>query len=81
MIGKIQKWGNSQGVRIPKQLLATASLRENDEVELIAEYGQIIIKRLRKDKSYTIQELFADYKTESTPAEEEWGPPVGREEW
>jgi antitoxin MazE len=81
MIGKIQKWGNSQGIRIPKQLLAIASLRENDEVELIAEYGQIIIKRLRKDKSYTIRELFADYKTESTPAEVEWGPPVGREVW
>ncbi|MBT9132590.1 MAG: hypothetical protein DDT33_01113 [Firmicutes bacterium] len=33
MIGKIQKWGNSNGIRIPKQLLAIASLREDEEVE------------------------------------------------
>jgi antitoxin MazE len=81
MIGKIQKWGNSQGIRIPKQLLAIASLREDDEVELIAEYDRIIIKRLRERKNYTIQELFAGYKSEYVPGEVEWGPPAGREEW
>ncbi|ADG81412.1 AbrB/MazE/SpoVT family DNA-binding domain-containing protein [Thermincola potens] len=82
MMAKIQKWGNSQGIRIPKQLLAIASIKEDDEVELIAEYGKIIIRRARKkEKKYTIQELFADYKAEYTPDEEEWGPPVGREEW
>lgn len=82
MIAKIQKWGNSQGIRIPKQLLSIASIRENDEVELIAECDKIIIRRARKkDKNYTIQELFANYKTGHTPGEEEWGPPMGREEW
>ncbi len=81
MIGKIQKWGNSNGIRIPKQLLAIASLREGEEVELIAEYDRIIIKRLSKKTNYTIHELFAGYKTESIPGEEEWGPPAGREEW
>lgn len=82
MMAKIQKWGNSQGIRIPKQLLAIASIKEDDEVELIAEYDKIIIRRARKKgEKYTLQELFADYKTEYTPEEEEWGSPTGREEW
>jgi antitoxin MazE len=80
MMAKIQKWGNSQGIRFPKQLLAIASIKEDDEVELIAEYDKIIIRRARKkEKKYTIQELFADYKTEYTPEEEEWGSPMGRD--
>ncbi|MEW6624403.1 MAG: AbrB/MazE/SpoVT family DNA-binding domain-containing protein [Bacillota bacterium] len=81
MMAKIQKWGNSQGIRIPKQLLAIASIKEDDEVELIAEYDKIIIRRAKKEKNYTIQELFAEYNTEHAPEEEEWGPPMGREEW
>lgn len=82
MMAKIQKWGNSQGVRIPKQLLAIASIKQDDEVELIAEYDKIIIRRARKkEKKYTIQELFTDYKTKHIPEEVEWGQPMGREEW
>lgn len=82
MLAKIQKWGNSQGIRIPKQLLALASLKEGDEVELIAEYDKIIIRRARSvEKKYTLQELFADYQAEEHPGEVDWGPPAGKEEW
>ena len=34
MYATIQKWGNSQGLRIPKALLDALDLRENDRVEL-----------------------------------------------
>jgi antitoxin component of MazEF toxin-antitoxin module len=34
MLAKIQKWGNSQGIRIPKQLLALASFKEGDDINL-----------------------------------------------
>jgi len=34
--------GNSQGIRIPKSILETASMRENDKVEIIPEQGDII---------------------------------------
>ena len=82
MLAKLQKWGNSQGIRIPKQLLALASFKEGDDIEIIAEYDKIIIRHPEVVlKKYTIQELFADYETNHQSSEEEWGAPSGKEEW
>jgi antitoxin MazE len=41
----IQKWGNSNGIRLPKAALNTAKLREKDSVEIIAQENEIIIKK------------------------------------
>lgn len=82
MITKLQKWGNSQGVRIPKQFLTQAAFSENDEVEIIAENNQIIIRHLPGFiNKYSIEELFVGYNGEYKPDEEKWGPSTGREEW
>ena len=48
----IVRWGNSRGVRLPKTLLETASLAENDKVDVIAENGQIIIKKSEKKRTH-----------------------------
>jgi len=82
MLTKLQKWGNSQGIRIPKQLLLLASFKEGEEVEIIAEYGKIIIRHKEKPvKKYKIEELFADYQIGNNLKEEDWGTPSGKEEW
>ena len=49
MYATIQKWGNSQGLRIPKALLDAVGLRENDRVELIQGEDSIQIKRAAFD--------------------------------
>lgn len=82
MHAKIQKWGNSQGVRIPKQLLSIASISEGDDIEIIAEYDRIIIRHIDKPiKKYKIEELFADYDSDRKLTEEDWGNTSGKEEW
>jgi antitoxin MazE len=84
MIAKLQKWGNSQGIRIPKQLLMLAAFKEDDEVEIIAEYDKIIIRHPEKTiKKYKIEELFAEYDVERKckTKEDDWGSPSGKEEW
>lgn len=82
MLTKLQKWGNSQGIRIPKQILSTASFTEGEDVEIVAEYDRIIIKHAEKPiKKYRIEELFTEYGTGGKQKEEEWGGPSGREEW
>ena len=82
MIGRIQKWGNSQGIRIPKHLLAVASMREGEELEITAEYDRIILKRLvKKEPQYELRELFAGYDGRHAPAAEDLGGPAGREVW
>ena len=35
MYATIQRWGNSQGLRIPKALLDAVGLKEHDRVELV----------------------------------------------
>lgn len=82
MISKLQKWGNSQGIRIPKQFLSLASFKEGEEVEIVAECDKIIIRHREKPvKKYVIEELFADYKVDVNAQEEDWGAPSGKEEW
>ncbi|MGI6585137.1 MAG: AbrB/MazE/SpoVT family DNA-binding domain-containing protein [Gracilibacteraceae bacterium] len=79
---KVQKWGNSQGVRIPKYILEKAKLNEGDAVEISVEDDKIVIFRpKRQPKQYTISELFENYKAEYKPEEPDWGKPVGKEEW
>ena len=43
MLSQVSKWGNSQGVRIPKKLLQNANINLNDEVEIKAKDGILLI--------------------------------------
>ena len=75
----IQKWGNSQGIRIPKSILDVLHWKEDEEVELFAQENKIIIKKPEKRKN--IKDLFADYDGEYVPVEIDWGEPQGKEIW
>lgn len=79
---KVQKWGNSQGVRIPKYILEKAKLNEGDTVEISVEDDKIVIFRPKRQlKQYTIGELFENYRAEYKPEEPDLGEPIGKEEW
>jgi len=41
----VQKWGNSSAVRLPKHILNTADIKEQDAVKLIARPNEIIIRK------------------------------------
>ena len=82
----IVRWGNSRGVRLPKMLLETANLADNDLVDVIVENGQIIIKKAEKRKHIPLSERLNGWK--GTPYEilaedKEWleMQPAGDEEW
>lgn len=78
----IRKWGNSQGVRIPKHLLDAVKLTANDEVIIRAENDTLIIEKAAPTQPRkTIKELFADYNGEYTPEEIDWGEKAGKEAW
>ncbi len=51
MSAKIQKWGNSLGIRIPKSVIEKANLDENSEVEIENKDGTIIISPRQKKES------------------------------
>jgi antitoxin MazE len=75
----IQKWGNSQAVRIPKIILEKAGLRENDRVEIRVEKGNLLI--IPQKKHLTLQERAAEYNGDYQPVEWDTGKPKGKEIW
>jgi len=77
MYGAIQKWGNSQGLRIPKGALQMTQLKEGDTVEIIADNNQLVIRKARGYQS--LDALFEGYSGEYRCSEADTGEPVGRE--
>ena len=57
----IQRWGNSQGIRIPKIVLEQANLSENDQVELTALDDSIILKKITKTRHIALQERLESF--------------------
>ena len=47
MLTKLQKWGNSQGVRFTKAILDEAQIRVGDQVNVSVRKGQIIVEPVR----------------------------------
>lgn len=80
MTTNIVKWGNSQGIRLPKYLLDSVQISDNDTVEVITENDSIIIKKLESRRK-TIQERFKDFDGPYEPEEIDWGKPAGKEIW
>jgi len=79
---KIQKWGNSQGLRLNKQLLERAGLKPGDEVEISVEDSSLVIVPAKKIRGkYNLENLVARIPKDYQPEEIDWGKPSGREEW
>ncbi len=82
MVSKVQKWGNSQGLRLSKQLLDQAEISVGDEVEIVVSENQILVKKAARSKpKYDIRELVAQIPKCYEPDEVSFGPAVGKEEW
>lgn len=77
---KISKWGNSNGLRIPQEILDEVNIRRDDEVDLIVDQGELVIKKRNVPSS--LEELFKNY--DSAPfhsGEVDWGEARGNEYW
>ncbi len=81
MTTNIQKWGNSQGIRLPKHLLDSIKWNENEEIEITAQNGKLVIEKVVHKERKNIKELFANFDGEYTPQNVDWGEPVGDEVW
>jgi antitoxin MazE len=53
---RIQKWGNSLALRIPKAFAAEAQLEQDSLVEVTLSDGAIVVSRV-SEESYTIEQL------------------------
>jgi antitoxin MazE len=77
---KVQKWGNSLGLRIPKSFAEQAGVEAGSEVDLSVEEGELIVRPRRKP-SYDLKDLLRGVTAKNVHKEVETGDPVGREAW
>lgn len=80
MIGKIQKWGNSQGLRLAKHILERAKIEVGDDVEILVGKEEIHLRRKTRPK-FILAEMVARMPKNYQAQEDTFGQPVGREEW
>jgi len=78
MIAKTARWGNSIGVRIPRELARKAGIEANSTVEIDKFDDGIIIKRAGK-KEYSLEELAKGITPQNRHDEADFGGPVGKE--
>ena len=82
MLSRIQKWGNSQGLRFTKALLQEAQINVGDEVSVSVQKGRIIVEPATKVRGkYDLKELISKIPQDYQAEELDWGEPVGKEEW
>lgn len=61
MYTTVQRWGNSNAIRLPKSILESVHLAENDQVEIIADGYFIRIQPVKKAPA-SLEELFEGYE-------------------
>ncbi|MFA6009264.1 MAG: hypothetical protein WC799_04710 [Desulfobacteraceae bacterium] len=82
MLAKIQKWGNSQGLRITKALLVDAQISVGDDVNIAVKDGALIVTPAQKTrKKYNLKDLVAKIPDGYQTKETNWGKPTGKEVW
>ena len=74
---QLARWGNSLGLRIPKEVAHHAGLAEGMRVEVAAEDGRVVISPARP--RYRLETLLEGMTPEDMHAAFDWGPDVGRE--
>ena len=73
----IRSWGNSQGIRIPKEILNRLGLKVSDILDIAVEKDTIIIKKSFVHRSF--EDRLAEYDGKISVADFDWGEPAGRE--
>jgi antitoxin MazE len=80
MQAKIQKWGNSLAIRIPKALASAAGIEPGTTINLSVVNGKLVLERIAEPE-YSLDELLAKVTKHNIHREIDTGAPVGKEVW
>lgn len=76
---RIQRWGNSLALRIPKPFAEQTKLRENSPVDVLLRNGRIVV--VPAEPAITLSELLSDVTDENLHHPIDTGEAVGKEVW
>lgn len=80
MIVEVKKWGNSQGIRIPKDILRSIDADVDEQLEIEVVDNKIIIYKANRHKS--LETRIAAYSGKLSIAKErKWTEVKGDERW
>jgi antitoxin MazE len=77
---KVQKWGNSLALRIPKPFAEEAHVDQGTEVDLSLSDGKLVAAPVL-NRPFTLEQLLAGVTKNNTHKEVDFGQAVGRELW
>lgn len=77
---KIQKWGNSLGLRIPRSFAVEAQVEAGSTVDVSVENGCLRVRPVRA-RRYLLRELLKAVRPRNLHSEITTGGPLGRESW
>lgn len=62
---QVKPWGNSQGIRLSKELLALAGIKDNDLLEIELIEGGIVLKKKKRasNPGRTCQRIWRQIRT------------------
>ena len=80
MVTKIQKWGNSLGLRIPKSFAKEAGVEEGSAVDISIQGDRLVIQTVRPVR-YELDDLLSQIREENLHDEIGTGQSAGREAW
>lgn len=83
----LQRWGNSQGIRLPKSMIDTLGMTVGTSVtvEVSGDQSQITIKPIKESRPirgrHRIEDLVAESSPKAFAEDNNWGAPQGKEVW
>ena len=80
MKARIQKWGNSLALRIPKSFANEVGLQKETPVEVSLADGKLVVTPVTQPK-LTLKQLLANVTRENLHHEVDTGSSVGNESW
>ena len=76
----LQKWGNSNGIRIPNAIIKSLNLKTNDKLTIEEDGDRIVISK-SINKNISLEERFKNYKGDNLAKDFDWDEPRGKEIW
>ena len=77
---QVKEWGNSQGIRLSKNILKRAGISINEILDITVSNGTITLTKSFQHK--TLEERAAEFDGKLLlDGEYDWGKPVGKEVW
>ncbi len=77
---RVQKWGNSLALRIPKTFADEVGLQKETSVDVSLADGKLVITPVSKPRQ-TLEQLLAKVTKRNLHHEVDTGPAVGKESW